>query len=158
MKNDVDARTAILILACAGAINQDYLKLIELINVQVQALKRLLGKRPKCTDIERARIARLADEIDTNVLKLADTIVTPQTIKTWYRNLIARKYDSSKKPGRPRVDKETEELIVQMAKDNPGWGEVAISDQLKNLNINLSPRTVGRVLQRNGIPPSPDKL
>jgi putative transposase len=158
MQNTIDTNTAILILACAGAINRDYLKLIELMNVQVQTLNRILGKRPRCTDIERARMARLANEIDKQVLSLAETIVTPQTMHRWYRQLIARKYDGSAKRGRPRVDRDTEDLIVQLAQENPSWGEVAISDRLKNLHIEVSPRTVGRILQRNGIPPSSERL
>ena len=42
----------------------------------------------------------------------------PDTILAWYRKLVARKFDGSKArqgPGRPRVKREVEQLIVRMA-------------------------------------------
>jgi len=50
---------------------------------------------------------------------------TPDTILGWYRKLIASKFDGSKvrrSVGRPKVDQETERLVVQMARENPSWG------------------------------------
>ena len=53
-------------------------------------------------------------------------IVKPETILTWYRKLIAAKFDSSKKRkkkvGRPLTDCELEILILQISKRNPRWG------------------------------------
>jgi hypothetical protein len=49
----------------------------------------------------------------------------PDTILAWYRRLVARKFDGSKErrtPGRPRIDKAIEELIVRMAGENRSWG------------------------------------
>ncbi len=39
----------------------------------------------------------------------------PDTILGWYRRLVARKFDGSRQrryPGRPRVERELEELVV----------------------------------------------
>ena len=47
------------------------------------------------------------------------------TILAWYRKLVARKFDGSKarrNPGRPRIKREVEQLIVRMAKENRDWG------------------------------------
>src|SRR3981081_1302775 len=44
----------------------------------------------------------------------------PDTILAWYRRLIARKFDGSqarRAPGRPRIDREVEQLIVRMAEE-----------------------------------------
>jgi hypothetical protein len=51
-------------------------------------------------------------------------IVTPDTILGWYRKLIARKYDGSRKrrPGRPRTKQEIADIVVRMAEENPTWG------------------------------------
>ena len=49
----------------------------------------------------------------------------PDTILGWYRRLVAAKFDGSKcrsYPGRPRITRETEELIVRFARENPTWG------------------------------------
>ena len=46
----------------------------------------------------------------------------PDTILGWYRKLVANKFDGSRfrrSAGRPRVEDETERLVVQMAKENP---------------------------------------
>jgi uncharacterized protein (UPF0128 family) len=53
------------------------------------------------------------------------TAALPDTILAWYRRLVAGKFDGSKErrtPGRPRIDREVEELIVRMAKENRSWG------------------------------------
>lgn len=54
-------------------------------------------------------------------LKELSTIVTPDTILRWYRQLIAAKYDGSQRrgPGRPRIAGVIAGLIVRMAGDNP---------------------------------------
>jgi hypothetical protein len=57
--------------------------------------------------------------------KAPDTVARPDTILAWYRKLVARKFDGSKArrtPGRPRVDRALEQLIVRMAKENPRLG------------------------------------
>ena len=82
----------------------------------------------------------------------------PDTILGWYRKLVARKFDGSKSrryPGRPRIDGEIEELVVRMARENPGWGYDRIVGAMANLGHTLSDQTVGNILQRNCIPPAP---
>ncbi len=51
--------------------------------------------------------------------------LVPDTILSWYRRLVARKFDGSRArrtAGRPRIDREVEELIVRMAEGNRSWG------------------------------------
>ena len=53
------------------------------------------------------------------------TVATPDTILAWYRKLVAGKFDGSKArrgPGRPRIDREIEALIVRMSKENRDLG------------------------------------
>lgn len=60
----------------------------------------------------------------------------PDTILGWYRKLIAHKFDGSKMRqslGRPRIDEETENLVVRMAKENPSWGCDRIVGAMSNL-------------------------
>jgi hypothetical protein len=42
----------------------------------------------------------------------------------WFRQLAAKKYDSSNvsKVGRPRKAADVRELVLELARDNPGWG------------------------------------
>ena len=84
----------------------------------------------------------------------------PDSILAWYRKLIAQKFDGSKHrryPGRPRIEPKLEALIVQMAKENSGWGYDRIVGALANLGYRVSDETVGNVLRRHGMAPAPKR-
>ena len=84
----------------------------------------------------------------------------PDTILAWYRKLVARKFDGSKArqgPGRPRIKREVEQLIVRMASENRDWGYDRIVGALANLGYEISDQTVGNVLQRHALPPAPER-
>ena len=59
--------------------------------------------------------------------------------------------------GRPRVDKELEDLVVQMAKENRGWGYDRIAGALAELGYDISDQSVGNILKRRGLPKAPDR-
>lgn len=87
-------------------------------------------------------------------------VAQPDTILAWYRRLIARKFDGSKRrsyPGRPPLDGETEALIVRMATENSSWGYDRIVGALANLGYPVSDQTVANVLRRYGIAPAPKR-
>ena len=84
----------------------------------------------------------------------------PDTILAWYRKLVARKFDGSKAPrgpGRPRIKREIEQLIVRMAKENRDWGYDRIVGALANLGYKVCDQTVGNVLRRHALPPAPER-
>jgi putative transposase len=83
----------------------------------------------------------------------------PDTILAWYRRLVARNFDGTKhrSPGRPRVDKTIEGLIVRMAEENRSWGYDRIVGALANLGHDVSDQTVGNILRRHGLPPAPER-
>jgi hypothetical protein len=73
-------------------------------------------------------------------------VARPDTILAWYRKLVARKFDGSKacrRPGRPRIKREVEQLIVRMAKENHDWVMTVSWGALANLGY--SDQTVGNV-------------
>jgi putative transposase len=85
------------------------------------------------------------------------TIVTPDTILCWHRELVARKWDYSKrrqKLGRPPVSKETIELLPRMARENPTWGYDRLRGALANLGHKISDSTVANILREHGIEPA----
>jgi putative transposase len=62
----------------------------------------------------------------------------------------------SKPVGRPRLPKDIQALICQMATENPTWGQEHIANELNlKLGIRVSPRTVGNYL-RDGPRRKPD--
>jgi putative transposase len=73
---------------------------------------------------------------------------------------VAQKCDSSqqrKAPGRPKIDKDLEALVIRMAQENRSWGYDRIVGALANLGYTLSDQTVGNILQRHGLPPAPER-
>jgi putative transposase len=78
----------------------------------------------------------------------------------WHRDLIACKYDRSKRrhPGRPATGKEIEELVVRMAMENKSWGYLRIRGALSNLGYEVSRNTIANILKRNGIESAPDRV
>ena len=55
------------------------------------------------------------------------------------------------------MKEEIERLVVQMAKENPGWGYDRIVGAMANLGLRLSDQTVGNILRRHDIPPAPKR-
>jgi transposase len=98
--------------------------------------------------------------LSEQALEEVANIVKPDTILAWHRKLVAEKFDGSeqrKSVGRPRVDKELEDLIIQMAKENRSWGYDRIAGALAELGYEVSDQTVGNILKRWGLPTAPDR-
>jgi len=112
------------------------------------------------SDAEKATLAEIAHRLQRKALEELAAVAKPDTLLAWYRKLIANKFDGSKfrkSSGRPRVDEETERLVVRMAKENPGWGYDRIVGAMANLGHRLSDETVGNILRRHDIPPAPKR-
>jgi putative transposase len=88
------------------------------------------------------------------------TIVKPGTFVRWHRQGFRLFWKWKSKPrGRPRIPAELQKLIVEMAGDNPTWGEERIAAELLlKVGIRISPRTVRRYMPKDQGPrrgPSP---
>ena len=84
----------------------------------------------------------------------------PDTILAWYRKPVARKFDGSNArcgPGRARIKREIEQLIVRMASENRDWGYDRIAGTLANPGYEVCDQTIGNVLRRHGLPPAPER-
>ena len=86
-------------------------------------------------------------------------IVRPETILAWFRQLAAGKYDSSesRKVGRPRKASDIRQLVLDMARDNPGWGYTKIRDALRGLKIEIGRTTVASILAEACVEPAPER-
>src|SRR6202007_18516 len=60
-------------------------------------------------------------------------------------------------PGRLRVTREVEQLIVRMASENRDWGYDRIAGALANLGYVISDQTVGNILHRHALRPAPER-
>ena len=140
-----------------GTVDQELLARIEYLAAENRILKAQLKGRLKLSDAERATLAEIGHRLGRKALAEVATVARPDTILAWYRKLVARKFDGSKarrSPGRPRIKREVEQLIVRIAKEND-WGYDRIVGALANLGYKVSDQTVGNVLQRHGLPPAP---
>ena len=148
----------LIVLFLASHLNREQQRIIEYLQVENQVLREKLGKkRILLNDDQRRRLAVKGKALGPRALRLLATIVTPDTILRWHRELVAKKWDYSHlrcKVGRPRTEQEVVELIVRMAKENPTWGYDRIEGALKNLGVKLSDTTVGSILKEHGIEPA----
>jgi putative transposase len=79
-------------------------------------------------------------------------IVKPETVLRWHRGgcksfwtrLSRRNFG-----GRPQINDQVKALVKQMAQANPLWGPPRIHGELLKLGIEVSERTVSRLLPKN---------
>jgi len=143
-----------------GTVDQELLLRNEYLAAENRILRGQLKGRLKLSDAERAKLGEIGRRLGRKALGEVANAALPDTILAWYRRLVARKFDGSRErrtPGRPRINREVEELIVRMAEENRSWGYDRIGRALANLGHEVSDQTVGNVLQRHGLPPAPER-
>src|SRR5262249_10898370 len=92
------------------------------------------------------------------MLQRVATLVTPDTILRWHRQLITRKWTRARRSvGRPGVLAEIRQLAVRMARENPTWGYRRIQGALKNLGHRVARSTIAGILRDHGISPVPER-
>jgi Homeodomain-like domain/Integrase core domain len=143
-----------------GTVDQELLARNEYLAAENRIIKAQLRGRLRLSDSEREALGEIGHRLGRKVLTDVATIARPDTILGWYRKLVARKFDGSKArrgPGRPRIKREVEQLIVRMARENRAWGYDRIAGALANLGHEISDQTVGNVLRRHGLLPAPER-
>jgi Homeodomain-like domain len=133
-------------------VDQELLLRNEYLAAENRILRAQIKGRMLLSEAEKATLAEIAHRLGRKALEELAAVAKPDTLLAWYRKLIASKFDGSKSRksrGRPRVDEETERLVVRMAKENPGWGYDRIVGAMANLGLGLSDQTVGNILRRH---------
>jgi len=114
--------------------------------------------RLRFTDEERRRLARHGHRVGRVASGEIATIVTPDTILRWHRQLIARKWTCAKRRGgRPGVLVEIRRLVLRIAEENPTWGYRRIQGALRNLGHRVARSTIATILRIHGIGPVPER-
>ncbi len=152
-----------LIAMVAYAMNERMARKLDYVQEEVRALKALAkvtGKtRIDLTTEQRRRLALKGKELTAAERRACCQIVRPETILAWFRQLVSQKYDSSKAPksGRPRKAVDIRKLVLELARENPGWGYTKIRDALRGLKIEIGRSTVAKMLSDAGIEPAPER-
>ena len=149
-----------LLAYISGSIDKELLNRNEYLAAENRILRDQIKGRVHLTAAERQTLAEIGKNLGKKALEEVAHIVKPDTILAWQRTLAADQFDSStrrKSPGRPRVDKELEDLVVHMAKENRGWGYDRLAGALAHLGYEISDQTVGNILKRRGIPTAPER-
>jgi len=120
--------------------------------------RQLGGRRPRWTDDDRRKLAARAYRLGRRALREVATIVTPDTLLRWHRQLIARKWTYARTGTRRRgVLAEIRRLVVRIANENPTSGYTRIQGALKNLGHHVGRSTIARILRTQGISLVPER-
>ncbi|WP_323187902.1 MULTISPECIES: integrase [unclassified Streptomyces] len=83
--------------------------------------------------------------------------MTPATLMSWHRKLVAKKWDYSQRhrPGRPPTGPAVKALVLRVAAENPGWGHRRIHGELTRLGHKMAASTAWNILNQAGIDTAP---
>jgi transposase InsO family protein len=152
-----------LLVWATGQIEEALRQKLEFVLEENRVYRALLDRHSphwRLQDPERKALAERGKSLG-QFLPDVLTIVQPQTLLKWHRQLVARKWDFSSRrkgqPGRPSILVEIEELVLQFARENPSWGYDRIVGALANVGHQISDQTVGNILKRHGLGPAPER-
>ena len=116
---------------------------------------RFEGQRLRLNPHERRRLAEVGHPLRRQLFTRVVTLVTPDTIFRWHRQLVAQKWTyGGARGGRARLQARIRSLVVRMATENPTWGYTRIQGALKDVGHQVGRSTIARILKTAGIPPS----
>ena len=151
----------LLLLVLAGWIHRQQQDVIEYLLAENRVLRQKVGrKRILLGDEQRRLLAVKGKILGRKMLEPVASIVNPETIPRWHRELVARHWDYSerqKKAGRPMVPQETVDLVLRLAKENPSWGYNRIQGAVGNLGCVISDTAVANILRAHGVDPAPER-
>ena len=133
-----------LLTALLGWLEREQRDVIVFLREENRVLKaQLAGRRLHVNDGQRRRLAVLGQRLGRAVLRDVATLVTPDTILRWHRELIARKWTYTRqRPGRPGVLAEIRRLVLRVETENPSWGYARIQGALKNVGHRVAGSTI----------------
>jgi hypothetical protein len=144
----------LLVLLARGDAAKDMEILV--LRRQLKVLRRQTP-RPKLEPADRALLAAVSRVLPRS--HWSCFLVRPETLLCWHRRLVAGAWTSPHRPtGRPALNKDLQQLIVRLARENPTWGYQRIKGELQHLGIWISATAVRTTLRRHGLDPAPRRM
>ena len=116
------------------------------------AILRRQTKRPTLTMVDRLFLAASSRLLPRKAWSAF--IITPQTLLGWHRRLVTKRWTYPHRVGRPPIRRESRDLVLRLAHENPRWGYQRIVGELKGLGATVSPTTVRTWLRAAGLGPA----
>ena len=128
---------------------------------RLTVLERQLGTERVRLDVsDRAFLAALLHRLPRDVLRRVRLLWRPETVLRWHRDLLGRRHahmSRPKRPGRPRTVRSVRDLVLRLARENPGWGYRRLHGELLVLGVKVAASTVWEMLREAGIDPAPER-
>jgi putative transposase len=120
---------------------------------QLTVLRRQVP-RPRLEPADRALLAAISRVLPRS--RWSCFLVTPQTLLRWHRRLVAGSWTYPRRGhGRPPLDEDIQQLIIQLAKENPRWGYQRIQGELLRLGLRVSATAIRTTLRPHQLDPAP---
>jgi len=84
-----------------GLVNQELLLRNEYLAAENRILRAHLPARLRWSDAERSTLAEIAKRLGRKALQDIARVAKPDTLLAWYRQLVAHKFDGSRRRGYP---------------------------------------------------------
>src|SRR5262245_25349251 len=149
-----------LLAYITGTVDQELLLRHAYLVTANRILRNQLQDRVRLSAGERQSLAAMGKKLGRQALAEMATIVKPDTILAWHRQLTAQKFDVSRQrnaPGRPPINADPEAVVVRIAQEHRSCGYYRIAVALPHLGYTISTQSVGNSLKRQGMPPAPER-
>jgi len=153
------ADLAILILACAAWLNRAQDRRIRFLIVQNRVLYDTTADLSRMTDAHRRALGEAAHGLSPDELATCEPIVTVDTLRRYYRDLVIAKwtYPNQSGPGRPPLPAEAVQAVWRIAQENPRVGAPGIVRRLAAIGITVSESSVRNILRGHDVGPVPER-
>jgi len=150
---------AILVLACAAWINRAQDRRLRFLVVHNRVLRDTGADLGRMTDTHRRALGEAAHGMNSDDLAACEPIVTVDTLRRYYRELVVAKwtYPNTGGPGRTPLPSETVHAVLRLARENPRIGAPGIVRRLAAIGITVSASSVRNILRAHDVGPAPER-
>jgi putative transposase len=110
--------------------------------------------QPRLQPSDRALLAALSRLLPR--ARWSVFLVRPETLLRWHRRMVRRRWTyPTSSNGRPPISEEVQQVVVQLAGENPRWGYQRIHGELVGLGRCVSASSIRRLLRAHALDPAP---